>query len=154
MRAMGTLLREAPRERERYADHIVKVFKVIGGPGFPGQEERIHGHALAAFDRGTSRAGVARQLHAVTTSGDRTRKLRAVRAPTVVIHGSDDPLVRPAGGRSVARAIPNARLVMVPGMGHDLPPEIWPLVAGELVSNARRSADQPSEDARMLDAVA
>jgi pimeloyl-ACP methyl ester carboxylesterase len=147
LRALGTLMREAPRDRDRYADHIVGVFKTIGSPGFAAQEERIREHALAAYDRGLSRAGVARQLHAVTTSGDRTRKLRTVRAPTVVIHGSDDPLVRPGGGKSVARAIPGARLVMVPGMGHDLPPEVWPLIAGELVANARGGDDRRLQDA-------
>jgi pimeloyl-ACP methyl ester carboxylesterase len=140
LRALGTLMREAPRERERYAEFAVKTFKVIGSPGFPGQDERIRAHALAAFDRGLSRAGVARQLHASTVSGDRSRKLRGVSAPTVVIHGADDPLVRPAGGRHVAAAIPNARLVMVPGMGHDLPPEVWPLIAGELVMTARQAS--------------
>jgi len=62
-----------------------------------------------------------------------------VRAPTVVIHGAADPLVRPVAGRSLAAAIPGARLVMVPGMGHDLPPEVWPLIASELVANARRT---------------
>ena len=69
LRALGTLMREAPRDRERYADHIVKVFNAIGSPAFPGQEERIRGHALAAHDRGHHRAGVARQLHAITELG-------------------------------------------------------------------------------------
>jgi pimeloyl-ACP methyl ester carboxylesterase len=154
LRALGTLLREAPRERDRYADHVVKVFNAIGSPAFPGQEERIRGHALAAYDRGQSRAGVARQLHAITHSGDRSRKLRGVRAPTVVIHGSDDPLVRPGAGKAVAAAIPGARLVMVPGMGHDLPPEVWPVVAGEIVSNARRSGDGRLQDAGRAVSVA
>jgi pimeloyl-ACP methyl ester carboxylesterase len=140
LRALGTLMREAPRDRERYADHVAQVFKAIGSPAFPDQKERIRGHALAAYDRGQSRAGVARQLHAVTHSGDRSRKLRGVKAPTVVIHGTADPLIRPAGGKSVAAAIPGARLVMVPGMGHDLPPEVWPVVAGEIVANARRAS--------------
>jgi pimeloyl-ACP methyl ester carboxylesterase len=142
LRALGTLMREAPRDREGYADHIAKVFEAIGSPAFPGQEERIRGHALAAYDRGPSRAGVARQLHAITHSGDRTRRLRGVRAPSVVIHGTADPLVRPTGGKAVAAAIPGARLVMVPGMGHDLPPEVWPLIAGEVVANARRAAER------------
>ncbi len=139
LRALGTLMREAPGERERYAEHIVKIFNAIGSPAFPGQEERIRGHALAAYDRGHHRAGVARQLHAVTNSGNRSGRLRAVRAPTVVIHGTADPLVRPAAGRSVAAAIPGAHLVMVPGMGHDLPPEVWPVLAGEIVANARKA---------------
>jgi pimeloyl-ACP methyl ester carboxylesterase len=140
LRALGTLMREAPRDRERYAEHLVKVFDAIGSPAFPEQGERIRGHALAAYDRGHSRAGVARQLHAITASGDRSRKLRGVRAPTVVIHGDADPLVRPTAGRAVAAAIPGARFVSVPGMGHDLPPEVWPLVAGEIVANARRAS--------------
>jgi pimeloyl-ACP methyl ester carboxylesterase len=154
LRALGTLMREAPRERERYADHIVKVFETIGSPGYAGQAERIRAHALAAYDRGNSRAGVARQLHAITASGDRTRKLARVSAPTVVIHGTDDPLVRPGGGRGVAQAIPAAHLVMVPGMGHDLPPEVWPLVAGELVANARRPVDGRLQDAGRAVSVA
>jgi pimeloyl-ACP methyl ester carboxylesterase len=137
LRALGTLMREAPKGREAYADHIVRIFGAIGSPDFPKHDARIREHALAAYDRGHNRAGVARQLHAVTASGDRSQKLRAVRAPTVVIHGSRDPLVRPVAGRSVAEAIPGARFVLVPGMGHDLPPEVWPLIAGELVANAR-----------------
>jgi pimeloyl-ACP methyl ester carboxylesterase len=147
LRALGTLLREAPRDRERYADHVVKVFKAIGSPAWPDQQERIRAHALAAYDRGQSRAGVARQLHAINHSGDRSRKLRGVRAPTIVIHGADDPLVRPSGGKAVAAAIPGARLVMVPGMGHDLPPEVWPVVAGEIIANARRPGDGRLPDA-------
>ena len=154
LRALGTLLREAPRDRERYADHVVKVFNAIGSPAFSGQEERIRGHALAAYDRGQSRAGVARQLHAINHSGDRSRKLRGVRAPTVVIHGTDDPLVRPGGGKAVAAAIPGARLVMVPGMGHDLPPEVWPVVAGEIIANARRPGDGHLPDAGRAVSVA
>ena len=146
LRALGTLMREAPRDRERYADHIGKVFKAIGSPAFPDQQERIRGHALAAYDRGHSRAGVARQLHAITASGDRSRRLAQVRARTVVVHGAEDPLVRPAAGRSVAEAIPGARLVMVPGMGHDLPPQVWPVIAAEIVANARD--EQPAAEPR------
>jgi pimeloyl-ACP methyl ester carboxylesterase len=138
LRAFGTLLRSAPRERDAYADYIVRIFRVIGSERYPGDDERIRAHALAAFDRGLSPSGTARQLHAITAAADRSRKLRSVRAPTVVIHGGADPLIRPAAGRSVARAIPGAKLVIVPGMGHDLPPSLWPLIAGELAANAER----------------
>ena len=137
MRAMGTLMRDAPGDRDAYAEHAVRIFGVIGSPGFAPPDDRIRAHALLSHDRGHSRAGVSRQLHAITASGDRTPKLAKVRAPTVVIHGAQDPLVRPAAGRSVADSIPGAKLVMVPGMGHDLPAEVWPLVAGVLVANAR-----------------
>ena len=147
MRAFGTLFARAPRDREAYADQAVRVFKVIGSSAFASREEIVRRLALEAFDRGHSRAGVARQLHAITASGDRTRYLRTIRAPTVVIHGTRDPLIRPVAGRSVAEAIPGARWVPVPQLGHDLPPEVWPLVAGELVANARRAPGADEVDA-------
>ncbi len=148
LRAMGVLLRSAPREREAYADHLVRLFAAIGSPGFERDNERLREHALAAWERGHDSRGVARQLHAITASGDRSRRLAAVRAPTVVIHGDRDPLVRPVAGRSVAAAIPGARLVMVPGMAHDLPAETWPLIAGEIVANARDEAAPARAPAR------
>jgi pimeloyl-ACP methyl ester carboxylesterase len=141
LRALGVLLSRPPRNREQYTDAVVRTFKVIGSPSYPPDERRLRELVAAGFDRGPNPAGVARQLHAITASGDRSRNLREVRAPTVVIHGDRDPLVRPAAGRSVAAAIPGARLVMVPGMGHDLPRELWPLITGELVVNARRVSD-------------
>jgi pimeloyl-ACP methyl ester carboxylesterase len=142
LRALGTLLSSAPRDRDAYGDYVVRIFKVIGSKRYPAGDERVRAHALAAFDRGLNLAGTARQLHAITAAGNRTRKLRDVRAPTVVIHGSDDPLVRPVAGRSVANAIPGARFVMVPDMAHDMPPALWPLLAGELVANAERATDE------------
>ena len=140
LRALGVLLSRPPRDRESYIDAVLRTFKVIGSPSYPPDERHLRELVASGFDRGHNPAGAARQLHAITASGDRTRKLRGVRAPTVVIHGDRDPLVRPGAGRSVAAAIPGARLVMVPGMGHDLPREVWPLIAGELVANARRAA--------------
>jgi pimeloyl-ACP methyl ester carboxylesterase len=144
LRALGVLLSRPPRDRERYVEAVLKTFKVIGSPAYPPDERRLRELIGAGYDRGHNPAGAARQLHAVTASGDRSRKLREVRAPTVVIHGDRDPLVRPAAGRSVAAAIPGARLVMVPGMGHDLPREVWPLISGEIVANARRAQRAPA----------
>ena len=139
LRAFGVLLSEPPRERERYIDAVAKMLRVIGSPDYPADEQRLREMVAEGFDRAHNPAGTARQLHAITASGDRSRRLRAVRASSVVIHGDRDPLVRPAAGRSVAAAIPGAKLVMVPGMGHDLPREVWPLIVGELVANARRA---------------
>jgi pimeloyl-ACP methyl ester carboxylesterase len=139
MRALGTLLYRAPRDRQGYAEHAVRIFRVIGGSSFASRDETVRALALEAYDRGHSRVGAARQLHAITASSDRTGQLRTVRAPTVVIHGTRDPLIRPAAGRAVAEAIPGASWVPVEGMAHDLPVELWPLVAGELVANARRA---------------
>ncbi|MGC1165103.1 MAG: alpha/beta hydrolase [Solirubrobacterales bacterium] len=139
-KAMAVLLGRPPRGREAAIERAVKTFGVIGSPGYPFDEERVRRIAGRSYDRGHSAAGVLRQLHAITASGDRTRALRGVRVPTTVIHGNRDPLIRPAGGRATARAIPNARLKMIDGMGHDLPRQLWPLFAEEIAATAARSS--------------
>jgi pimeloyl-ACP methyl ester carboxylesterase len=138
-KAMAVLLGRPPRGREAAIERAVRTFRVIGSPGYPFDEERVRTIAGRSYDRGHSAAGVLRQLHAITASGDRTGALRTVRAPTTVIHGNRDPLVRPAGGRATARAIPNARLKMVDGMGHDLPRQLWPTFVNEIHGNAARA---------------
>jgi pimeloyl-ACP methyl ester carboxylesterase len=147
-KAMGVLLGRPPSGRDAAIERAVKTFSVIGSPGYPFDEERLRQVAGRSYDRGHSAAGVLRQLHAITASGDRTKALHGVRAPTTVIHGTRDPLVRPAGGRATARAIPNARLKMIDGMGHDLPRALWPVFAAEIASNAARArgaaAKQPA----------
>ncbi|MGE0066734.1 MAG: alpha/beta fold hydrolase, partial [Solirubrobacterales bacterium] len=89
-----------------------------------------------------SAAGVARQLHAIFASGDRTQGLRNIDVPTTVIHGGADVLVRPAGGRATARAVPGARLRIFEGMGHDLPPALWPEITDEIATNAARAPER------------
>jgi pimeloyl-ACP methyl ester carboxylesterase len=138
-KAMAVLLGRPPRGRDAAIERSVKTFGVIGSPGYPFEEERLRRIAGRSYDRGHSAAGVLRQLHAITASGDRTQALRNVRVPATVIHGSRDPLVRPAGGRATARAIPNARLKVIEGMGHDLPRELWPVFAEEIAANAARA---------------
>ena len=81
--------------------------------------------AETSFDRGADAAGSGRQLAAIQSGGSRARELRRIKAPTLVIHGKADLLVRPSGGRATARAIPNARLQLIEGMGHDLPEQLW-----------------------------
>jgi pimeloyl-ACP methyl ester carboxylesterase len=139
-KAMAVLLGRPPRGREAAIERSVKTFSVIGSPGYPFDEDRIRLISGRAYDRGHSAAGVLRQLHAITASGDRTQALRDVHVPTTVIHGNRDPLVRPAGGRATARAIPNARLKMIDGMGHDLPRQLWPVFAEQIASNAVRAS--------------
>lgn len=139
LRALGALLAEPPPGRDAYIGAVTRTFEVIGSPAYPPDPERLRELIAAGYDRAHHPVGAARQLHAITASGDRSRKLRLVRAPTVVIHGTRDPLVRPAAGRSVAAAIPGAELEMIEGMGHDLPPALWPRITGHLVANARRS---------------
>jgi len=139
-KAMAVLLGRPPRGREAAIERAVKTFRVIGSPGYPFDEERVRQISARSYDRGHSAAGVLRQLHAITASGDRTQALRGVRVPTTVIHGKRDPLVRPAGGRATARAIPGARLKLIDGMGHDLPRQLWPVFVEEIAANAARAA--------------
>lgn len=138
-KALGVLLGPAPRNREAAIERALKTFGVIGSPGYPFDPERLRHFAGLAYDRGHSSAGVARQLHAIVASGDRTAGLRGVRAPTTVIHGDGDVLVRPSGGRATARAVAGARLKLIEGMGHDLPPELWETFVTEIAGTAARA---------------
>jgi pimeloyl-ACP methyl ester carboxylesterase len=138
-RAFGALLSKPGRNRDEFVERAVKTFKVIGSPGYPMDEPRFRELVGAAYDRGHHPAGVARQLHAITTSGDRTKGLRGLDVPTLVLHGTADPLVRPAAGKATARAIPGAELKMIDGMGHDFPAALHERFADEIDANARRA---------------
>jgi pimeloyl-ACP methyl ester carboxylesterase len=139
MKTFGVLLGNPPKSRAQVIERAVKTFKVIGSPGFPFEEDTVREMAARSYDRGHSAAGVTRQLHAIVASGDRTEALHKVQVPTAVIHGTRDPLVKPSGGRATAKAIPGARLMMVDGMGHDLPRDLWPTFAEAIDTNAHRS---------------
>jgi pimeloyl-ACP methyl ester carboxylesterase len=138
--AFALLVAKPPSSREGYVEQAVKTFKVIGSPAYPMNEARFRELVGRAYDRSFHPPGVARQLHAINCSGNRTRGLRRLDLPALVIHGTEDPLVRPVGGRETARAIPGARLRMIEGMGHDLPPELHQRFADEIESNARRAS--------------
>jgi pimeloyl-ACP methyl ester carboxylesterase len=138
-RTFGVLFGKPPRGREAAVERAVRTFKTIGSPGYPFEEERVREIAGRSYDRGHSTAGVLRQLHAITASGDRTADLRKLDVPAAVVHGKNDPLVNPSGGRATARAIPGARLKLVDGMGHDLPRPLWPDFVDEIAANAARA---------------
>ena len=141
------LLGRPPQERSAFIDHVLKVYKVIGSPGFDRGEEDLRRIAALSYDRGRNPAGSGRQLAAIIASGNRTGRLSSVTAPTVVIHGTADRLVNPSGGRATARAIPGARLVEIEGMGHDLPRGAWPRMIEAIAGNAAR-AGQSAEGER------
>lgn len=138
-RAFSALMSAPPRTREAAVEAAVETLKLVGSPRYPADEERFRDRVGRAFDRGHRPAGVARQLHAMNSSGNRTAKLRELDVPTLVIHGKDDPLIRAAAGRQTARVIPEARLVLIEGMGHDLPEALHERLAGEIDDNARRA---------------
>jgi pimeloyl-ACP methyl ester carboxylesterase len=141
LKALGVLMRRAPADRERFADYIVRTYRIIGSPGFDHDDEWIRDLGLRSYDRGVDRGGPARQLVATQASGDRTRSLAGVEAPTVVIHGTDDPLIPIRAGRATARAVPGAELIEIEGMGHDLPRQVWPRIADAVARNAERARE-------------
>jgi pimeloyl-ACP methyl ester carboxylesterase len=135
----GVLLKRAPRDRDGYVAHQMKVFEQIGSPGFPRDEDDLRRTFTMSWERGHDPAGAGRQLAAILASGDRTEQLAAIRVPTLVIHGTKDRLVAPSGGRATAKAIPGARLLTIEGMGHDLPRGAWDRIVDAIAANAERA---------------
>ena len=140
LRVWSLLTQRAPRERDAYVEHFVRVFRMIGSKGFAVDEDRVREVAAAAYDRGHHAAGTGRQLAAILASGDRTKRLRESSVATTVIHGKDDPLIPLRGGLATAQAIPGAKMITIPGMGHDLPREVWPRIVDAVVETGARAA--------------
>ncbi len=137
--ALAALTAPAPIAREDVIEAAVERGKVFRGGGFPYEPERIRRRATAAYDRAHDPAGKARQQAAVIASGDRTEALRSLRVPTVVIHGEADPLATLGGGQATAAAIPDATLVVIPGMGHEFPIGARPQIVEAAIANIRRA---------------
>ncbi|WP_297626744.1 alpha/beta fold hydrolase [Nocardioides sp.] len=132
----------APRKpgRESYVETSVAFWDVIGSPDYPADRERLAERAGETFDRGYSASGMMRQMMAILTQPDRTPRLRSLRVPALVVHGTADKMVHVSGGRSTAAAIPGAELLLVDGMGHDLPPALFE----SFVEAIARTADRAS----------
>jgi pimeloyl-ACP methyl ester carboxylesterase len=139
--AYRLFLAEAPSEREAFIEHVSKLFAIVGSHGELYDEEYVRDVTARSFDRNHDAVGVGRQLGAVLKTGKRDAMLRSIKAPTLVIHGTEDRLVRPSGGRATKRAIPGARLMEVKGMGHDLPRGAWPEIIDAIADNAAKAAD-------------
>ena len=140
------LLRRAPEQREAFIAYNTKLFETIGAGALPFDRDRVRDMVARSYDRGRDPAGPSRQLGAIIASGDRTAQLRTIRAPTLVIHGSNDPLVAKSGGKATARAIPGARLMIVEGMGHGLPEAVWPQLV-EAIAGHAHAADRAASAA-------
>lgn len=138
--AAMVLMTPPPPDREGAIASAVQAFKTIGSPGYPIEESFLRQRAAAAYDRGFHPLGIGRQLAAILASGSRREGLAGVRVPTLVIHGRQDPLVPLACGEDTASAVPGSRLEVIDGMGHDMPPSLWPKLV-ELVSEHTRRAD-------------
>jgi pimeloyl-ACP methyl ester carboxylesterase len=135
--AAALLTRGGPSDREGWIEWELANHRVLGSPGFPVDDEALRIRAAARYDRAYRPDGVARQLMAILLAEDRTAALSGLRVPTLVVHGAADPLIDVSGGEATARAVPGARLVVVPGMGHELPPGAIPTVLEAVLATVR-----------------
>jgi pimeloyl-ACP methyl ester carboxylesterase len=138
--ASAILMAPPPATKEEYFVRFAQTWKILRGGSFPEDEALDRSRAERTYERGLNPAGVGRQLRAILASGSRKERLRAVKAPTLVIHGSVDPLVRPEGGKDTAASIPGAKFLLVEGMGHALPIPMWPQVIDAIDKHAHGAA--------------
>lgn len=119
---------------EDLGQYVVDLDAITGSPAYPRPEAEMREHGRRCFDRGgLDTAAVQRQTAAIAAAGDRRSDLATITCPTLVVHGEADQMIRPLGGEETAAAIPGARLVTYPGMGHGLPRELWPELTAEIV---------------------
>ena len=135
---LPSLLAARGPSREEYIRTSAAFWKLIGSPSYPQPAEKVETRAAETYDRGVSRAGVLRQMVAVLTQPNRGARLRGIKVPTLVVHGVADKMVHVSGGRATAAAVPGAELLLIDGMGHDLPPQLFETV----VAAIRRTADR------------
>jgi pimeloyl-ACP methyl ester carboxylesterase len=134
--AAAMLMAPPPATKEEYLQRFAQNWKILRVGSFPEDEALDLSRAERCFSRGLNPAGVGRQLRAILASGSRKQRLRNVKAPTLVIHGTVDPLVHPMGGQDTAASIPGAKLVMIEGMGHAMPLPTWPQIIGAIDQHA------------------
>lgn len=137
--AMAVLFAPPATSREEAVQRARTAYEVIGSPAYPLDLPWLASVSGEAYDRAYDPLGVARQLLAVHASGDRTPSLRELAVPTLVVHGDADPLVQVAGGQATAEAVPGAELLVIEGMGHNLPRELWPQITEAIAAVADRA---------------
>lgn len=135
--AQALLLMAPPKTREEYIRHFVRNWQVMRVGSFPEDDARDLELGARSYDRGLNPAGVGRQFRAILASGSRKRRLASLRVPTLVLHGSVDPLIRVEAGKDTAASIPGARLQIVEGMGHAIPMPLWNTVLDAIAGHAQ-----------------
>src|SRR5258708_3464042 len=138
--ASAVLMAPPPATKEEYFERFAQTWKILRAGSFPQDEALDRARAERTFERGLNPAGVGRQLRAILASGSRKKRLASVKAPTLVIHGTVDPLVRPEAGKDTAASIPGAKLLMIEGMGHALPIRMWPQVIDAIDKHAHAAS--------------
>jgi pimeloyl-ACP methyl ester carboxylesterase len=139
--AVSVLVASMPHDRDAFIEQAVANTRAISsGTAFPFDAEAVRRGAARSYDRAYHPKGTGRQFAAILAAGDRTEALRGIEVPTLVVHGTEDQVIAVSGGEATAAAIPGARLLLVPGLGHELPPGFWPTLADALAENADRGA--------------
>lgn len=140
---MTMMMRPAPDpvvDKAGFLDHGIAFARCIAGTAHPFDEEACRALLWEEVRRGRAPGGFGRQLAAMVVAGDRRSRLAAITAPTLVVHGTDDPLIPAACGEDTAASIPDAKMMLIPGMGHDLPPSLYRSIADAIEQTARRSS--------------
>ena len=119
-------------------EHYKTTMRMIGSPGYPIEENELSRRVERGLKRSYYPAGTARQLLAILSSGQRTSLLKSIQTPTLVLHGDQDPLIPLAGGKHTAKCIPGARLEVIKGMGHDLPPQLHERLADSILGHLQK----------------
>jgi len=138
-KVLQALLRPRPRDRERAIRQAMELYRLIGSPGFPTSDVELRAKVERSFDRCYYPEGFTRQFLAIQASGSRVEMLRRIRVPTLVVHGSDDPLVPVEGGRDTAAKVPAAKLRIIPGMGHDLAAGLLPILVNAISEHCKEA---------------
>jgi pimeloyl-ACP methyl ester carboxylesterase len=136
VKAMRALFAKAKPGRDGAIERSENIFSALRGSRWPFDRERTRELAGQAYDRCFSPDGFQRQMAAILAAPKRNKGLRGVKAPTLVLHGTEDPLVPYAAGEAVAREVPGAKLEPIEGMGHELPKESWPIIADAVALHA------------------
>jgi pimeloyl-ACP methyl ester carboxylesterase len=137
---LTALLAPIPTERAAYIEYMLRLHKMIAGHGYPVDEEWTRRNMAASYDRCFYPHGIGRQVIAIMAQNNRKAVLSSIKVPVLVIHGTDDPLVSVEGGKETAAAIPGARLILIEGMGHDLPHGgAWPQIVEAITAHTRKA---------------
>lgn len=136
---LAVLMTPAGPTRAHVVAHTLRTYEALAGQGHPIDRDWITAYGEMLFEAGPDPLGVGRQNLAIVASGDRQAEVATITAPTLVLHGDKDPLMAPVCGEATASLIPGARLVVLPGAGHDMSPATWPTVIAEITDLVRRA---------------
>jgi pimeloyl-ACP methyl ester carboxylesterase len=137
---LAAVFKPVPAEREAYIEHNVNLWRMLWSPGFPFDEKRLRRVLAEGYDRSYYPPGMIRQSLAVLKNGYRKSLIASIKAPTLIIHGDEDPLMSVEGGKEMVQLIPGAKLLIINGMGHDMPKEAWPKIIDAIYNHTMQAS--------------